>query len=94
MLFDKIYTESNKIFFGTNVNTNLCPHCPKCEKCPESPECNSCCPQLSYPTTSITCASPEELTRPYRYSLYFCIFIIFCLLLFLFYKLNQNKEKH
>ena len=96
-VFDKIYTESNKIFYGTSVNTNLCPQClkcEKCEKCPESPKCNSCCPQLSCPTTSITCASPEELTKSYRYSLYFCIFIIFCLLLFLFYKLNQNKEKN
>ena len=102
-VFDKIYTESNKIFYVTSVNTNLCPQCPecpecpkceKCEKCPESPKCNSCCPQLSCPTTSITCASPEELTKSYRYSLYFCIFIIFCLLLFLFYKLNQNKEKN
>ena len=97
MLYDKLLTEQNKIFFGTNVNTELCPKCekcPQCEKCEKCPECNSCCPQLSCPTRDITCASPEELTRPYRYSLYFCIFIIFCLLLFLFYKLNQNKEKH
>ncbi len=93
-VFDKIYTESNKIFYVPSVNTNLCPQCLKCEKCPESLKCEKCekCPE------SLKCEKcekcPEELTKSYRYSLYFCIFIIFCLLLFLFYKLNQNKEKN
>jgi hypothetical protein len=91
IVIEKIYTESNKIFYGTTVNTNLCPQCPqcpqcpKCKKCAECPECKKCaeCPECN--------VCPD--TKPYTYGLYGCAALIFILLIFLFYNIMKgNKE--
>ena len=83
----KVYNKGNTIISDC-VNNEECPEC----ICPESncpnlncPEC--ICPKLECPAISCTC----ENVSIYKYSLYFCIFIIFILVSYLIY--NDNKSK-
>ena len=94
IVIEKIYTESNKIFYGTSVNTNLCPQCPKCEKCEKCPECKKCaeCPECKKCAECPECNVCPD-TKPYTYGLYGCAALIFILLIFLFYNIMKgNKE--
>lgn len=89
---EKVYNKGN-IIISECVNNEeipecICPksNCPQCI-CPNL-NCPQCiCPKIECPMISCTC----ENVNIYKYSLYFCIFIIFILVSYLIY--NNNKSK-